>query len=98
MNFGGKGNELWTEGGEKQFIINMIKQSAPFAKSCYWFSALVSKKETLDFIYDTFYKLKISTHKTIPMGQGNKISRIVAWTFLTNEEERNWMKERWQNE
>ncbi len=31
---------------------------------------------------------KAKTIKTIPMGQGNKISRIVAWTFLSKKEQR----------
>jgi len=30
--------------------------------------------------------------KTIPMAQGNKISRIVAWTYLNNEGRANWFK------
>jgi 23S rRNA (adenine1618-N6)-methyltransferase len=33
--------------------------------------------------------------KTIPMGQGNKIGRIVTWTFLAREEQVNWAKTRW---
>ena len=30
--------------------------------------------------------------KTIHMGTGNKISRIIAWTFLTKEEQRVWKR------
>jgi 23S rRNA A1618 N6-methylase RlmF len=26
------------------------------------------------------------------MGQGNKTSRVVAWTFLTNEQQTEWAK------
>jgi 23S rRNA (adenine1618-N6)-methyltransferase len=29
------------------------------------------------------------------MGQGNKTSRIIAWTFLTIEQQRKWVNERW---
>ena len=97
LNFGGKGGELWTDGGEKKFIINLIKQSSQFAKSCCWFSTLVSKQSNLKYIYETLDKLKVEKHKTIPMGQGNKTSRIVVWTFLNAKEERLWVKERWKN-
>jgi 23S rRNA (adenine1618-N6)-methyltransferase len=29
------------------------------------------------------------------MGQGNKQSRIVAWTYLTEDEQENWMHNKW---
>jgi len=95
LNFGGKGIELWTEGGEKEFILNMIRQSVGYAKSCCWFSTLVSKQSNLKYIYDALDELEVQEYKTIDMGQGNKISRIVAWTFLDLEEEKVWVKERW---
>lgn len=81
LNFGGKNNELWTKGGEKRFVKNMIQESKDFAKSVKWFSTLVSKKSNLNAIYDALQKVKATEIKTIPMGQGQKISRIVAWTF-----------------
>lgn len=96
LNFGGKSIELWTEGGERRFILDMIQQSVPFAKSCCWFSTLVSKQSNLKYIYEALDKMEIvQEYKTINMGQGNKISRIVAWTFLDLEEEKAWVKERW---
>ena len=81
LNFGGRGNELWTKGGEKLFVKNMIRESKDFANSVNWFSTLVSKKSNLDAIYDALKKVNAKKVKTIPMGQGQKISRIVAWTF-----------------
>lgn len=81
LNFGGKSNELWTKGGEKRFIKTMIQESKEFAKSVKWFSTLVSKKSNLNAIYDALKKVETKQIKTIPMGQGQKISRIVAWTF-----------------
>lgn len=95
LNFGGTNNELWTEGGEKQFITKMIKQSTQFAKSCCWFSTLVSKKSNLKYIYDALEEVKVGEYKTIEMGTSNKSSRIVAWTFLTVKEEKDWAEERW---
>ena len=81
LNFGGQNNELWTKGGEKLFIKTMIQESKDFAKSVKWFSTLVSKKANLNAIYDALQKVKAKEVKTIPMGQGQKTSRIVAWTF-----------------
>ena len=59
----------------------MIQESKEFAKSVKWFSSLVSKKSNLNAIYDALREAKVKEVKTIPMGQGQKISRIVAWTF-----------------
>ncbi len=81
LNFGGKSNELWTKGGEIKFIKSMILESKEFAKSVKWFSTLVSKKSNLNAIYDALKNVEAKEVKTIPMGQGQKISRIVAWTF-----------------
>ena len=95
LNFGGKDGELWTEGGEKRFIRRMIKESKKFGKSCCWFSTLVSKQSNLKEVYKLLDELEVEEYKTIQMGQGNKTSRIVTWTFLSHEEEAHWVKERW---
>lgn len=82
LNFGGKNTELWCKGGEKRFVKNMIYESRQFANSCFLFSTLVSKEANLESIYKVLKEVKPVDVKTIPMGQGNKISRIVAWTFI----------------
>jgi 23S rRNA (adenine1618-N6)-methyltransferase len=41
-------------------------------------------------MYDSLNKLDATEIKTIEMSQGNKISRIVAWTFLTSKEREEW--------
>lgn len=81
LNFGGQSNELFCKGGEKQFIINMILESKQFAKSVKWFTTLVSKQDNLPAIYKTLENVKASKVETIKMGQGNKISRIVCWSY-----------------
>lgn len=91
LNFGGKSNELWTEGGEKRFILNMIAQSKQYASSCLWFTTLVSKQTNLPVIYKALSQVDAAEVKTLSMGQGNKISRVVAWTFLSPE-----LKEQWK--
>lgn len=95
LNFGGQNNELWCEGGEEQFVNNMIHQSRQFATVCFWFSTLISKASNLINVYDVLHKSGAVEVKTIPMGQGNKISRVVAWTFLKPEQQKEWIKARW---
>jgi 23S rRNA (adenine1618-N6)-methyltransferase len=80
LNFGGSANELWCNGGEALFIKRMIKQSRSFGKQVGWFTTLVSKKENLPKIYTQLKKLKAS-YNTIPMEQGHKKTRFVAWKF-----------------
>ena len=90
LNFGGQNGELWCEGGEERFIQDMILQSKQFATSCFWFSSLVSKESHLKNIYSGLENAAVAKFKTLPMGQGNKTSRIVAWTFFTPEQMLNW--------
>ena len=81
LNFGGKSNELWCDGGETSFIRQMIVESKSFKNQVGWFTSLVSKKESLPLVYSELEKHKISQVKTIEMGQGQKISRFIAWKF-----------------
>lgn len=94
LNFGGKNNELWCKGGEITFIKNMIKESLEFKNNSLWFTTLVSKKENLPFIYKALEDIKAVEIKTIDMSQGQKITRIVAWTFLNKEEQKSWFRNR----
>lgn len=87
LNFGGRNSELWCEGGESEFIRKMILESAQLSKSSCWFTSLVSKKDTLRPSYKALEKVKAVEIKTINMGQGQKISRVLAWTFLSKEEQ-----------
>ena len=80
LNFGGQANELWCNGGESLFIKRMIKESVAFKNQVGWFTTLVAKKEHLPKIYKQLSKVKAHC-KTIPMEQGHKKSRIVAWKF-----------------
>ena len=96
LNFGGISNELICPGGERGFIHNMIRESEKYAKNCYWFSTLVSKQSNLKGIHKTLEERDAQQIRTIPMGTGNKSSRIVAWTFLTKEEQKEWKTTRWK--
>lgn len=97
LNFGGKNNELWCAGGEVKFVQNMISESCEFANKVYWFSTLISKESHLNRVYAALKSAKAVEVHTIEMGQGNKRSRIVAWTFLSKKEQQNWMATRWDS-
>ena len=86
LNFGGQHNELWTEDGEIGFVKRMITESKQFGNSCCWFTTLISKESNLQAVYQELKNCNALDTMTIPMQQGNKISRIVAWTFLTSKE------------
>ena len=90
LNFGGQNTELWCDGGEIGFITQMIYESAKYPLNCLWFTTLVSKKDNLSSIYKTLNKVSAVEVKTIEMAQGQKTSRIVAWTFLSEVQQKNW--------
>lgn len=96
LNFGGQNHELWCDGGEAIFVRNMILQSKKFAANCFYFSSLISKESNLNSIYKALEQVEAFGVETIPMGQGNKISRIVVWTFLNTREQHKWKNSRWK--
>jgi len=81
LNFGGQAAELWCEGGEAGFVSRMVAESARFQKQASWFSALVSREESLPEIYAALREAHARKVETIAMAQGQKKSRIVAWHF-----------------
>jgi len=95
LNFGGGGTELWCNGGERAFIKNMIEQSAGIPKRVMWFTSLISKAENVEHIEAALKKAKVVDSRIIPMAQGQKQSRFVAWTFTGNGDREKWRKARW---
>jgi 23S rRNA (adenine1618-N6)-methyltransferase len=89
-NFSGTQQELWYKGGEKAFVHNYLYESSLFKTQCFWYTTLVSKKENVKSMHHSLNKLGATSIKTIPMHQGNKIMRIVAWTFLNTKEQNHW--------
>lgn len=81
LNFGGQGNELWCPGGELAFITRLIAESAAFAFQVGWFTTLVSKHSHLPALDRALNRVRPSDVRTIPMGQGQKQSRLLAWRF-----------------
>ena len=92
LNFGGQQSELWCEGGELAFISKMIEESALFSSQILWFTCLVSKQENLFKLTLLLKKVKAVEVKTIDMSQGQKISRILAWTFVSKENRKDYFK------
>ena len=95
LNFGGQNHELWCEGGEASFIRRMVQESGRRPRTAYWFTSLVSKKETLPGVYRALKTAGAIEVRTIEMAQGQKKSRLVAWTFLTPAQQDAWRKTRW---
>jgi 23S rRNA (adenine1618-N6)-methyltransferase len=94
-NFGGSNRELWCEGGEVRFVQTMISQSKEIHDSCLWFTTLIAKQTHLKGIQIALENAGVVEIKTIPMAQGNKASRIVAWTYFTHEQRKRWAETRW---
>ncbi|WP_368163647.1 23S rRNA (adenine(1618)-N(6))-methyltransferase RlmF [Aeromonas sp. R6-2] len=81
LNFGGQHNELWCDGGELAFLRRMIAESADYATQCDWFTTLVSKGDNLAPARKALAAVKAAEVRVIPMEQGNKVTRILAWRF-----------------
>jgi 23S rRNA (adenine1618-N6)-methyltransferase len=90
FNFGGKSNELWYDGGEEAFIVKMIYESEKYASQVLWFTTLVSKQSILKKVNNTLNKVNAARVEIIDMVQGNKSTRMVAWTFLSETQIKSW--------
>jgi 23S rRNA (adenine1618-N6)-methyltransferase len=98
LNFGGQSSELWCPGGEVAFVGRMIEESSAFANQIFWFSSLVSKGARLEEVYRALEDIGAADWRTLEMGQGQKISRAVAWTFLDKEQRSEWRARRWKKQ
>lgn len=98
LNFGGQSNELWCGGGELRFVQRMIIESKRYATNCFWFTTLVSKQSNLDAVYKKIKEVGAVKTETIAMHTGNKSTRIVAWTFLHENLQKEWCEVRWNKD
>ncbi len=80
-NFSGQHHELIYKGGEYQFIKNMMIESQRFAKQCYWFTTLVSKKSNLKRLEKVLRDISPKERRIMSIQTGNKSSRILTWRF-----------------
>lgn len=81
LNFGGRGNELWCEGGEVGFLGRMIAESAARPKLCGWFTTLVSKSARLPELEAKLARAGATEVRVLGMRHGEKFSRVLAWRF-----------------
>lgn len=81
LNFGGQQTELWCPGGEAAFVSRLIAESADFAPQVRWFTTLVSSRGNLPALTRALDRVRATAVRTIPMGQGQKQSRLLAWSF-----------------
>jgi 23S rRNA (adenine1618-N6)-methyltransferase len=81
LNFGGKNTELWCTGGELAFVRRLIAESAQSPALCGWFTTLLSKGEHLPAVERALVEVRAAEMRVLPMAQGQKQSRIVAWRF-----------------
>jgi 23S rRNA (adenine1618-N6)-methyltransferase len=95
-NFGGQSTELWCEGGEVGFIGRMIRESKGLADRVAWFTTLVSSSSHLPAVHRALRQAEARDIRTLPMAQGQKQSRAVAWSFLDKEALEAWAKARWR--
>ena len=96
LNFGGQSNELWCDGGELAFLTNLVRESQLYMTQCLWFTSLVSKKENIRPLKKQLMKINAVDIREIKMVQGQKITRVLAWSFLSQEEQQTWASEHWQ--
>jgi len=94
LNFGGRSGELFCEGGEEAFIGHMVADSARHADRCLWYTSLVSKSASLPGVYHALKKVCALEVRTMEMAQGQKKSRIVAWSFLDRRQQMDWRARR----
>src|SRR5690606_34297507 len=95
QSFGGQASELYCSGGEIGFLGRLVKESSEYASSVFWFSSLVSKGANLDELQQQLRDLGARDIRVVPMTQGLKHSRMLAWTFLDKKQRRAWRKARW---
>ena len=82
LNFGGQGAELWCAGGEAGFARRLIEESARIPAQVLWFTTLISTSANLPTVQRALRQAGAKEVRIVPMAQGQKQSRFVAWTFL----------------
>ncbi|WP_288753948.1 23S rRNA (adenine(1618)-N(6))-methyltransferase RlmF [uncultured Pseudomonas sp.] len=90
LNFGGQNNELWCEGGEIRFVTQLINESAQYANQTLWFTSLVSKASNLAALEAVLKKTGAAAVRVVEMGQGQKQSRMLAWSFHDDAARQAW--------
>jgi len=105
-NFGGLESELICNGGEVRFVKRIFKESKMYWDRCLWFTTLVSRNDNLNKIKRSYMMNKkgrrrirkgdreIKVIDQIPIGAGKKKSNILIWTFMDEDQRRDWARRR----
>lgn len=105
-NFAGGASELWCPGGEVAFLLALIQESgsAVRANRCLWYSSLVSRRDHLDILLQALatndrllLPVAVQETRVVEMGQGQKRSSILFWTFQDKLQQKQWsIRRKWQ--
>lgn len=93
LNFGGQAAELWCNGGEAGFVRRMIEQSRQYAEQVLWFTTLLSKSGNLPSVQAWLKRNEAHDVRILDMAQGQKQSRLVAWTYLNEQQRQRWFSQ-----
>jgi len=94
-NFGGQHSELWYQGSELAFVSKMITESQSLKTNCFLYSSLISQKKNILILQAKLDSCGARFHAVIDIQHGNKISRLLAWSYLTDKQMKVWAKTRW---
>ncbi len=94
LNFGGQSHELCCNGGELGFLTRMITESLEFSQQVYCFTSLVSKKENVAPLRKLLSRSGATKVDVVAASQGQKVSRVLAWSFLTAQQVQAWLQQR----
>jgi len=87
--------ELLYDGGDLKFNRDMIKQSKKFASNCFWFTTIVSSQNNLKNTQKLLDELGAIQVIDLPLENGKKGKKILAWSFLGKSEQNEWRTSRW---
>jgi len=91
LNFAGQAHELSCKGGEIAFVKQMVEESLLIKHQVCWFTCLLSKSENVKPIKQLLEKQKVQSIKVIEMSQGHKISRFIAWSYLSKQQRQSFI-------
>jgi 23S rRNA (adenine1618-N6)-methyltransferase len=73
----------------------MVQESKTYGAQCYWFTSLVAKQASLAGIKRELKQAGAVQVRVIEMAQGQKISRFIAWSFLSKAQQDEWQSGYW---
>ena len=74
----------------------MASESAQVAEQVLWFSSLVSKGGNVELLQGWLARAGAVEVRILGMSQGQKQSRLVAWTFKDGQARCAWRDSRWR--